>query len=66
MLLTNGVLMDHANYFEQFSIDYCYVETFALARSVGNAKLAPKHLTKIVIENIAVFGPPLMGYACAF
>ena len=22
----------------------------------GNAKLAPKHLTKIVIENIAVFG----------
>ena len=35
MLLTNGVLMDHANYFEQFSIDYCYVEIFALARSVS-------------------------------
>ena len=26
--------MDHANYFEQFSIDYCYVEIFAPARSV--------------------------------
>ena len=42
-----------------FSIDYCYVKIFALGHSVssfcvmGISKLAPKHWTKIVIENIA-------------
>ena len=59
MLLTNGVLMDHANYFEQFfdwlllCQNFCAGSQrfFILCR--GNAKLAPKHWTKIVIENIA-------------
>ena len=58
-----------------FSSDYLYVKIFALGRSVSlifchaNAKLALKHWTIIVIENITnsipVFDPPLLSYTCA-
>ena len=54
--------LDHKNYFERFFDDYFYIKIFALGRRVSfsfffhaNAKLAPKHWTTIVIENITTF-----------
>ena len=59
MLLTNGVLMDHANYFERFFDWLLLCPNFlrwvtAFLHFVSwECELAPKHWTKIVIENIA-------------
>ena len=55
-------------------MDYCYVEIFALSRSVslfcamGMRNWHPNNWLKLLlkISPIPIFDPPLMGYACAF